>query len=87
MHGEINCLYNAGRTVGSFRGMTMYSTLMPWHMCAGAIVQFGIDKVVAGESQNFKVNGFHLMRHHGVEVENLDLDETKELLRVNGAEK
>ena len=54
MHAEINCLYNASRKgEQSFRGMTMYSTLMPCHMCAGAIVQFGITKVVAGESSNF----------------------------------
>ena len=55
MHAEINCLYNASRKgVQSFRGMTMYSTLMPCHMCAGAIVQFGITRVVAGESSNFQ---------------------------------
>ena len=37
MHAEINCLYNASREgVQSFRGMTMYSTLMPCHMCAGS---------------------------------------------------
>ncbi|MCH8870594.1 MAG: nucleoside deaminase, partial [Chloroflexi bacterium] len=32
MHGEINCLYNAGKTVDSFQGMAIYSTLMPCHM-------------------------------------------------------
>ena len=46
MHAEINCLYNAGKTVQDFRGMTMYSTLMLCNMCAGAVVQFGISKVV-----------------------------------------
>ena len=50
MHAEINCLYIAGKTVGNFAGMTMYSTLMPCNMCAGAIVQFGITKVIVGES-------------------------------------
>ena len=81
MHAEINCLYNAGKTTGSFRGMTMYSTLMPCHMCAGAIVQFGIGKVVVGEAENFRDNGAELMRQHGVEIVDLDLDEAKELLR------
>ena len=81
MHAEINCLYNAGKTTGSFRGMTMYSTLMPCHMCAGTIAQFGIAKVVAGEAENFKDNGEELMRQHGVEIVDLDLDEAKELLR------
>ena len=46
MHAEINCLLKAGKLLDSFRGMIMYSTLMPCHMCAGAIVQFGNTKVV-----------------------------------------
>ena len=82
MHAEINCLYNAGMTLDSFRGMTMYSTLIPCNMCAGAIVQFGIARVVAGESVNFpEQNGLDLMRRHGVEVTDLDLVEAKTLLR------
>ena len=69
MHAEINCLYIAGKTVGNFAGMTMYSTLMPCNMCAGAIVQFGITKVIVGESVNFpERNGLELMQRHGVEV-------------------
>jgi cytosine deaminase len=80
MHAEINCLLNAGRTVNSFRGMTLYSTLMPCHMCAGAAVQFGIRKVVVGESENFRENGLDLMLRHGVEVVDLDLAEAKELM-------
>lgn len=82
MHAEINCLHNAGRTVSHFRGMTMYSTLMPCHMCAGAIVQFGITKVIAAESENFADNnGLDLLLRHGVGVVDLDLAEAKELLR------
>ena len=82
MHAEINCLYNASRKgVQSFRGMTMYSTLMPCHMCAGAIVQFGITRVVAGESSNFQeANGLGTLMRHGIEVVDLDLDDAKELL-------
>ena len=82
MHAEINCLYNAGKTLDSFRGMVMYSTLMPCNMCAGAIVQFGVARVVAGESENFQEqNGLDLMLRHGVEVTDLDLEEVKTLLR------
>lgn len=82
MHAEINCLYNASREgTQSFRGMTMYSTLMPCHMCAGAIVQFGITKVVAGESFNFQeANGQGALVLHGIEVIDLDIDNAKELL-------
>ena len=81
MHAEINCLYNAGKSLEVFRGMTMYSTLMPCNMCAGAIVQFGITKVVAGESENFRENGLDLMIRHGVEVIDLNLEKPKDLLR------
>ena len=82
MHAEINCLYNASRKgVQSFRGMTMYSTLMPCHMCAGAIVQFGITKVICGESSNFpEANGHDTLRRHGIEVIDLELDEAGSLL-------
>ena len=82
MHAEINCLYNASRKgVQSFRGMTMYSTLMPCHMCAGAIVQFGITRVVAGESSNFQErNGIGMLMRHGIEVIDLDMDDAKQLL-------
>ena len=81
MHAEINCLYNASRKgVQSFRGMTMYSTLMPCHMCAGAIVQFGITRVVAGESSNFQEgNGLETLMRHGIEVIDLDMDDAKQL--------
>ena len=82
MHAEINCLLNAGRCVDSFRGMTMYSTLMPCNMCAGAIAQFGISRVVVAESKSFKEHGLDLMLRHGVEVIDLDLDEAKNLLRT-----
>ena len=49
LHAEIHCLYNSGLATGDFGRVTMYSTLMPYHMCAGAIVLFGIPKVVAGD--------------------------------------
>ena len=82
MHAEINCLFNAGKTVSDFRGMTMYSTLMPCHMCAGAVVQFGITKVVVGESENFpERNGLKLLQRHGVEVVDLDQGDAKDLLQ------
>ena len=82
MHAEINCLYNAGKDVGDFQRMTIYSTLMPCNMCAGAIVQFGITRVVVAESENFpERNGLELLQRHGVEVVDLDQGEAKEILR------
>jgi creatinine deaminase len=65
-HAETDCLRNAGR-IGSYAGTTLYSTLMPCYMCAGTVVQFGIKKVVVGESKTFP-GAPEFMRAHGVEV-------------------
>ncbi len=79
LHAEIDCLRNAGR-VGRYQEMTLYSTLMPCFLCAGAVVQFGIKKVLAGESQTFP-GAKAFMEEHGVEVVDLDLEACKELMR------
>jgi creatinine deaminase len=79
LHAEIDCIRNAGR-IGTYRETTIYSTLMPCYLCAGAIVQFGIGKVVAGESENFAgARGF--LEMHGVEVIDLDLAICKDMLQ------
>ncbi|HVT17277.1 MAG TPA: nucleoside deaminase [Thermoanaerobaculia bacterium] len=52
MHAEIACLQNAGR-LRSYRNATLYSTLMPCYLCAGAIVQFQIPRVVVGDLESF----------------------------------
>jgi len=77
-HAEIDCLRNAGR-IGSFHASTLYSTLMPCYLCAGAVVQFGIKKVIVGESRNF-AGAPELMQEHGVEVVNLDLADCIEMM-------
>jgi cytosine deaminase len=68
-HAETDCLRNAGR-IGSYAGTTLYSTLMPCYMCAGTVVQFGIKRVVVGESKTFP-GAPEFMRSHGVEVVDL----------------
>ena len=78
-HAEIDCLRNA-RRIGNYRGTVLYSTLMPCYLCAGAVVQFGIKKVVAGESETFP-GAREFMESHGVEVIDLNLEECKELMR------
>ena len=61
----------------------MYSTLIPCNMCAGAIVQFGIIKVVYGESRNLaEDNGRELVVSNGVELADLDLKEARRMLRA-----
>lgn len=79
LHAEIDCLRNAGR-IGRYADTVLYSTLMPCFLCAGAIVQFGIPRVVVGESANL-TGGQELLRAHGVQVVDLDLEECKELMR------
>ena len=78
-HAEIDCLRRAGR-VGSYQGCTLYSTLMPCYLCAGAVVQFNIKKVVVGESITFP-GAVDFMRDHGVEVVDVEDAECIELMR------
>jgi len=77
-HAEIACLQNAGR-IGSYRHTVLYSTLMPCYLCAGAVVQFGIPKVIVGESRTF-AGGPAFMRQHGVEVVDLDLESCRRMM-------
>lgn len=65
-HGEIDCLRNAGRRA-SYALTTLYSTLAPCALCSGAIIQFGIQRVVVGENENF-AGELELLRERGVEV-------------------
>jgi|SRR6056297_1990128 len=68
LHGEMDCLENAGRCPASvYRKCTMYTTLSPCSMCSGAILLFGIPRVVVGENQTFLGAEEHL-RANGVEV-------------------
>lgn len=78
IHAEIDCLRNAGR-IGSYKDTVLYSTLMPCYLCGGAIVQFGIKKVIAGESKTFP-GSKEFLESHGVEVIDLDLEECKKLM-------
>jgi cytosine/creatinine deaminase len=78
LHAEMDCLANASRR-HDYSGTTLYSTLMPCYMCAGAIIQFGIPHVVAGESKNFS-GARDLLEKHGVEVDDMDDSTCKNLL-------
>jgi cytosine deaminase len=77
-HAEIDCLINAGR-IGAYRDTVLYSTLMPCYLCAGAVVQFGIPRVVVGESRTFPGAEAFLLEH-GVRVTNLDRDDCVEMM-------
>ncbi len=55
MHGETDCLRNAGLQE-SYQDVDLYTTLSPCMMCTGAILHFGIRRVVVGENVNFEGN-------------------------------
>jgi cytosine/creatinine deaminase len=67
-HGEMNALENAGRqTATVYRTATLYTTLSPCPMCSGAILLYGIKKVVVGENVTF-MGEEALLRSRGVDV-------------------
>lgn len=81
-HGETDCLENAGRLPAStYAKATMYTTLSPCSMCTGAILLYGIPRVVLGENRTF-LGDEDLLRVRGVEVVNLDSAECAELMRT-----
>jgi cytosine deaminase len=68
-HGEMNCLENAGRQNAEiYRRCTLYTTLSPCPMCTGAILLYGIPRVVIGENLTFK-GAEDSLRAASVEVE------------------
>ncbi len=81
LHAEMDCLENAGRlTASDYRRAVLYSTLSPCDMCSGAILLYGIPKVVVGENQTFQGPEEYL-RSRGVELEVVDNNECQQLMR------
>jgi cytosine deaminase len=69
LHGEMDALENAGRqTATVYRESVLYTTLSPCAMCSGAILLYGIPRVVVGENQTF-VGEEALLQSRGVVVE------------------
>ena len=68
LHGEMDALENGGRHSGAFyRECILYTTLSPCPMCSGAILLYGIPKVIIGENKNF-MGEEELLRSRGVNV-------------------
>ncbi|MCI8495767.1 MAG: nucleoside deaminase [Lachnospiraceae bacterium] len=88
-HAELSAIKKASKKLGDWRleGCTMYVTLEPCQMCAGAIVQARIDKVVIG-SMNPKAgcagSVLNLLQisafNHQVEIDRGTLEEECSLL-------
>jgi cytosine deaminase len=80
LHGEMDAFENAGRQPASvYRNCTLYTTLSPCPMCSGAILLYGIPKVIIGENKTF-LGSEDLLKKNGVEVIVLDNIECKELM-------
>ena len=68
LHAEMDCLENAGRLgAADYRRSTLYSTLSPCDMCSGAVLLYGIPRVVIGESRTFR-GPEDYVRSRGVEL-------------------
>lgn len=69
LHGEMDALERAGRQSAQvYRESELYTTLSPCSMCSGAILLYGIPRVVVGENRSF-MGEEALLRARGVEIE------------------
>ena len=67
-HAEMDALERAGRLPASvYRKSTLYSTLSPCDMCSGAVLLYGIPRVVVGENRTFRGPEEYL-ESRGVEI-------------------
>lgn len=82
LHAEMDCLENAGRhKAADYRRATLYSTLSPCDMCSGAILLYGIPRVVIGENRTFR-GPEEYVRSRGVEVTVVDNPECRQLMET-----
>lgn len=80
LHGEMDAFENSGRQPAHiYKTCTLYTTLSPCAMCSGAILLYGIPKVVIGENKNF-FGEEALLKSRGVIVEVIDSQECKDLM-------
>lgn len=69
LHGEMDALENAGRQPASvYRQSVLYTTLSPCSMCSGAILLYGIPRVIIGENKTFHGEE-ELLKSRGVSLE------------------
>ena len=81
LHGEMDALENCGRQPASvYRTSVIYTTLSPCSMCTGAILLYGIPKVVVGENQTF-LGEEKLLMSRGVNVEVIQSQECIDLMK------
>ncbi|MDP8266277.1 MAG: nucleoside deaminase [Candidatus Aceula meridiana] len=82
LHAEMDCLENAGRLKASdYQRATLYSTLSPCDMCSGAVLLYGIPKVVVGENRTF-CGPEDYIKKRGVNVVVIDSQECYQLMET-----
>jgi cytosine deaminase len=87
LHGEMDALENAGRQPAAvYRSSVLYTTLSPCAMCSGAILLYGIPRVIVGENQTF-LGEESLLRSRGVTVEVVQDERCIRLMRTFIAER
>jgi cytosine deaminase len=80
LHAEMDCLDNAGRlTAAEYARAVLYTTLSPCDMCSGAILLYGIPRVVVGENRTFQGPEKYL-RDRGVQLDIVDDSECVRLM-------
>lgn len=82
LHAEMDCLENAGRlSAHEYKKATIYSTLSPCDMCSGAILLYGIKKVIIGENTTFK-GPEEYVKSRGIEVEVVNSNECCNMMKA-----
>jgi cytosine/creatinine deaminase len=81
LHGEMDALENAGRQAAAvYRQSVLYTTLSPCSMCSGAILLYGVPRVIVGENRTF-MGEEELLRQRGVSIEVLQDERCIGLMR------
>ena len=81
LHAEMDCLENAGRlSAADYQRAVLYSTLSPCDMCSGAILLYGIPRVIVGENRTFRGPEEYL-RERGVDLEVLDDADCRQMMQ------
>jgi cytosine deaminase len=81
LHGEMDAFENAGRQPATvYRECELYTTLSPCPMCSGAILLYGIPRVIIGENETF-MGEERLLRSRGVEIEVVGNEECLQMMK------
>ena len=85
LHAEMDCLESVGRTLNGkpipWHETVCVTTLSPCLMCTGAILMYGIPKVIIAENENYLSPGEALLKSHGVDLIVIDKKKKKQTMQ------